>query len=200
MRVLALDAAGVTCAAALLDGDRCLGERSGGNSRTATAALPPIVQELLAEHGGGFDAVAVTIGPGSFTGLRGALALAQGLALGAGMPVVGVRVSEALLHGVVHAGPVWVALDSRRPGRIFLDSGCGMTACMLEALPRPPSGVVVLGDGAELVRALLPGIVVGGAPSVSAASVGRVALQRLAGTIGPCDAQPLYIEAPAARA
>ena len=198
MRVLALDAAGLCCGAALLEDGRCLAERSGGNSRTATATLPVIVQGLLAEHGGRFDAVAVTVGPGSFTGLRGALALAHGLALGAGVPVVGVRVAEALWHGLGHAGPVWVALDARRTGRIFLDAGEGMVSCMLNAMPLPPASLLVLGDGAELVRSVMPDVAVD-ARAVSAAQVGQVALQRLAGAIGPCDAQPLYIEAPAAR-
>ena len=198
MRVLALDAAGLCCGAALVEDGRCLAERSGGNSRTATATLPAIVQGLLTEHGGRFDAVAVTVGPGSFTGLRGALALAHGLALGAGVPVVGVTVAEVLLHGTVHGRPVWVALDARRTGRIFLDSGEGMVSCMLDALPRPPASLLVLGDGAELVRSVLPDVAVD-ARVVSAAQLGQVALQRLVGAIGPCHAQPLYVEAPAAR-
>lgn len=196
MRVLALDAAGLCCGAALLEDGRCLAERSGGNSRTAT--LPAIVQALLADHAGGFQAVAVTVGPGSFTGLRGALALAHGLARGAGVPVVGVTVAEALLHAVVHAGPVWVALDTRRVGRIFLDTGEGMASCMLESLPPPPPSLLVQGDAAELVRSVLPDVAIGDA-SLSACRVGQVALRRLAGVIGPCEASPLYIEPPAAR-
>ncbi len=196
MRILALDAAGLTCSAALLDGSLCLAERCG-NSRTATAALPGIAAGLL--DGAGFDAVAVTVGPGSFTGLRGALALAHGLALGAGVPVVGVTVVEALLHGLACPGPIWIALDARRTGRIFLDDGTGMRPCLLSAVPSPPAPVLVLGDAADAVCTATPGTILGERRSVSAADVGRVALRRLAGEIGPCLPQPLYVEAPAVR-
>ena len=204
MRVLALDAAGLTCSAALLEGGECLAERAGLDSRRATTDLPVIAAALLAEFGAGLDAVAVTVGPGSFTGLRGALALAHGLALGAGVPVVGVTVAEALLQGAsascpIASGAVWVALDARRPGRIFLDTGSGMAGRLLEALPLPPGPVLVLGDAALAVCAAVPGAVAGENRTVSAAAVGRVALRRLVGELGPCSPQPLYIEAPAAR-
>ncbi len=199
MRILALDAAGMVCSTALLEDGLCLGERFGGDSRTATAGLPLMVRDLLSGQAGGFDAVAVTVGPGSFTGLRGALALAHGLAIGAGVPVVGVRVAEALLHDLP-PGPVWVALDTRRAGRVFLDIGEGMAACALDALPVPAGPIVVVGDAADAVCALVPGAVSGSRTRVHAASVARVALLRLAGQIGPCEPQPLYVEAPAMRA
>ena len=195
-RILALDAAGMVCSAALVEDGACLAERSGGDSRTATAGLPRMVRDLLAAHGGGFDAVAVTVGPGSFTGLRGALALAHGLALGAGVPVIGVRVAEALRHGAA-PGPVWVALDSRRAGRVFLDTGDGMAARALDALPAPPGPVVVIGDAAEAVCALLPGAAPGAPRRVSASDVAAVAVRRMAGEIGPCEPQPAYLEPPA---
>lgn len=202
MRILALDASGAGCSAALLDGGICLAERSGGDSRTATACLPALVRGLLDEFGGGFGAVAVTVGPGSFTGLRGALALAHGLAMGSGVPVVGVTVPEAVRHGA-DAASAWVALDARRAGRVFLDR-CGVAeAFTLDALPLPDGPVQILGDAAGPVTALLRA---GGARAmqgeygaVSAFDVGQVALQRLAGTIGPCAPQPLYVEPPAVR-
>ena len=203
MRILALDASGATWSVALLQDGRCVVEQSGGDSRHATAGLPDVVQALLAAEG--IDAIAVTVGPGSFTGLRGALALAHGLGLGAGVPVVGVTVAEALRHDGVRdwPGEVWVALDSRRPGRVFLGRGEAMEATQLDALPRPSGAVLVLGDAAEPVVAALRAAGVdariGESQSVSATAVGSVGLLRLAGELAPCEPQPLYIEAPAAR-
>jgi tRNA threonylcarbamoyladenosine biosynthesis protein TsaB len=186
-----------------MHGETCLAERHGGDSRTASAALPAEVQTLLA--GDPIDAVAVTVGPGSFTGLRGALAFAHGLALGGGVPVIGVTVAEALIEddATDWPGEVWVALDSRRPGRVFLGRDGGMEAATLDALPLPSAPVLVLGDAAGPVCAALSAagadVREGTAPSVRAAAVGRVALRRLAGELAPCLAQPMYVEPPAAR-
>ena len=209
MRILALDAAGLECSAALLEDGACIAECRGGNSRLAAAQLPVIVAGLLAEFGAGFDAVAVTVGPGSFTGLRGALALGHGLALGGAVPVVGVTVAEALLHvsePTLHAptrvtldASTWVALDARRPGRIYLDTGQGMGTCSIEELPDISGAVLVVGDAAEAVCAARPLATLGTARTVSAVAVGQVAARRLAGELGPCDARPVYVEAPAAK-
>lgn len=154
----------------------------------------------------GFDAVAVTVGPGSFTGLRGAIALAKGLALGAGVPVVGVTVAEALLAGrAVPPGRVaWVALDSRRAGRISLGRPGGMMAVSLTELPVPEQPVLVFGDAADqVVQALRQSgsdAVSAQASAISACAVGRLAWRRLAGEIPPCEVLPIYLEPPEARA
>ncbi len=203
MRLLALDAALGPCSVALIEDGRCLGVKAGADSRAATATLPVMVQDLLREHGAGFDAVAVTVGPGSFTGLRGAIALANGLAIGAGVPVVGVTVAEALLDGLSTSRQAWVALDSRRAGRIFLGRDGAMEAAPMAALPLPAGPAVVLGDAAGAVVAALQAAgadaVSGNRCQVSLASVARVALRRLAGDLAACPAQPLYIEPPEAR-
>jgi tRNA threonylcarbamoyladenosine biosynthesis protein TsaB len=197
-----LDASLRQCSAALLEDGACIAIRHGGDSRTAAAALPEMVQDMLAEHGAGFDAVAVTVGPGSFTGLRSALAFAHGLALGGEVPVIGVTVAEALL-AVSHDAAAWVALDARRTGRVFLGRDGDMAVVTLDALPLPSGPVRIVGDAADIVAAALceagaDAVALGG-QTVDPAAVGHVALRRLHGELPPCEPQPLYVGQPEAR-
>jgi tRNA threonylcarbamoyl adenosine modification protein YeaZ len=151
------------------------------------------------------DLIAVTTGPGSFTGLRAALALAQGLGLGAGVPVVGVSVVEALTDDAktqIGQRALWIAIDSRR-GRVFLHRDNVLAATTLEALPPPASPVAIAGDAAVEVAARLTAL---GYDAMltnvrvplprSIAAVGR---QRAAGLLAPLALLPLYVDPPEAR-
>jgi tRNA threonylcarbamoyladenosine biosynthesis protein TsaB len=88
-------------------------------SRSHTVSLPVLVERVLGDAGlriEDVEALAVSIGPGSFTGLRIGLALAKGLAFAGGLPVVGVPTLEALAH-VAEAAPgerICAALDARK--------------------------------------------------------------------------------------
>lgn len=88
-------------------------------TRSHTASLPMLVERVLAEAGLALEeveGVAVSIGPGSFTGLRVGLALAKGIAFAGGLPLVGVPTLEALAWGV-EAEPgmtICAALDARK--------------------------------------------------------------------------------------
>ena len=120
--ILALDASLSRCSAALLGDGEMLVHLSRDGDRGHAAALPPMAAAVLAEAG--LRAAAAVVGPGGFTGLRAALALAHGIALGAGLPVVGVTTGEALAAAVPpgqRAGrAVWAAVDNRR-GRVALE-------------------------------------------------------------------------------
>jgi tRNA threonylcarbamoyladenosine biosynthesis protein TsaB len=90
MNILALDTAAEACSVALLAGGRIV-ERLESTPRRHAASLLPMAEECLAEAGlalGELDALAFGRGPGSFTGLRIAAGVAQGIAFGAGLPVV----------------------------------------------------------------------------------------------------------------
>ena len=204
MRILALDAALGPCSVSLVEGDVRLAQRQSDDPRGASAALAGMVADVLAESPGGFAAVAVTVGPGSFTGVRAALALAHGLALGAGVPVVGVSSVEAFAAALPQLGgrAAWVALDTRR-GRVFLGRGDRIDVTPLADLPAPGGPVLIAGDAAAEVAAALVergvDVLLTEISRIDAYHVGRVGAQRLAGSLPPLAALPLYIEPPEAR-
>ena len=83
MNLLAIDSSGLPASAALLSGDILAGEYTIHNKKTHSQTLLPMVDAMLQMAGvdiGEIDAVAVSSGPGSFTGLRIGASMAKGLA------------------------------------------------------------------------------------------------------------------------
>ncbi len=203
MRVLALDASSGPCSAALAAGGHVLAVHGCADQRGAPGLLPGLVAAVLADAPGGFDAVAVGVGPGSFTGLRAAIAMAHGLALGAGVPVVGVTAAEALAAMLPDSGrPLWVVTDTKR-GRLFLARDGAIEAVAADRLPLPAGPVALAGDAAELAAAWLTGqgadAIVTQATLANAAGVALAGERRAAGALAPLAAQPMYVEPPEAR-
>ena len=94
MLILAIDTALDACAAGVLDTDagKLIAQESLAMKRGHAEALMPLIARVIKESGIGFaelDRIAVTTGPGSFTGLRVGLSAARGIALAANKPVVG---------------------------------------------------------------------------------------------------------------
>ncbi len=207
MLTLALDAALDRCAAALIDDDRLLDERAvpGGEA----SRLPDLVRALL-DTAPAPDLIAVTVGPGSFTGIRGGLALAHGIGVAAGIPVIGVTVGEALAEALPRLGhrELWIAIGGRR-GRVFLarpGAEDGRFAGVdLDALPLPVAGaaVAVAGDAAIPVAAFLAArgcdVMLTDARHPQARQIALVAARRFAGGLPALPAQPLYVDPPEAK-
>ncbi len=115
MRLLARDASTEACSVALLVGDQMIHRHEEGTGGQAERLLE-LIAELLAEAGlrpAALDAIAAGVGPGAFTGVRLGVAVAQGLAFGASLPVVPITTLEALAWPAVAAGPVLACLDAR---------------------------------------------------------------------------------------
>ncbi|HTT47024.1 MAG TPA: tRNA (adenosine(37)-N6)-threonylcarbamoyltransferase complex dimerization subunit type 1 TsaB [Pseudolabrys sp.] len=120
MRVLAIDTALEACSAALLDTERPAAavHESLPMQRGHAEALMPLIARVMDRAGFDFEAldrIAVTTGPGSFTGLRVGLAAARGIALAAGKPAIGLTTLAA------YAAPL-VAADATRPVVAVIDA------------------------------------------------------------------------------
>lgn len=207
MRILALDAALARCSAGVVVDEALRAARMVDGQRGAAALLAVMTQDVLAEAGmavGDLDAIAVTIGPGSFTGIRVALSLAHGLALGAGIPVIGVTVGEALAEALPHLGgrALWVAVDSRR-GRAFLERAGIVEALALADIPDPDRPIALAGDAAPAVAARLAArdrnVMLTNARLPIPRHIALAAAARHTGRLPPRDPQPLYVDPPEAK-
>ncbi len=213
MKVLALDTASSACSVALWSGDGIVARRFEAMERGHAERLVPMIAEVLAEAGLTADAVdrlAVTVGPGAFTGLRVGLAAARGLALATSRPLVGVTTFEAIGHALDLAErggrPVLVAVDSRR-AEVFLQQFDASMAAVGEPLLLSPEALarrlaagplVVAGCGAAALRTVLAGrpdtAFAAGPGLPDAAAVARLAASLPPGAGWP--PRPLYLRAP----
>jgi tRNA threonylcarbamoyladenosine biosynthesis protein TsaB len=183
LRILALDAALARCSAAVVADGIVLAQRSQDAARGHAALLPVMAQQVLDEAPGPLDLIAVTVGPGSFTGIRAGVALAHGIALGLGIPVVAVSVGEALAAALPRllGRTLWCATGRTRD-RVFLE---------------------IAGDAAIQVVARLAArdhdVMLTGARLPTAWAVAAAGSERFAGRLPPRDAQPLYVDPPEAK-
>lgn len=165
MKLLALDTSSGQCSVALLINGE-LRERAVRTAREHAQLLLPMVDELLAEAGGtlrALDGIAFGRGPGSFTGVRIAAAVTQGLAAGADLPVLPVSDLRALaeaarLHRGAEGGSGWLlaAMDARMgelywglfadPGVPVGEAAGGELLSSPEALPGMLSGLLPAGS------------------------------------------------------
>ncbi|WP_074765262.1 tRNA (adenosine(37)-N6)-threonylcarbamoyltransferase complex dimerization subunit type 1 TsaB [Magnetospirillum fulvum] len=210
MNVLAIDTSTSACSAALLRNGQVVAHRLTVMSRGQSEALMPMIKAVLDESGltvAGLDLLAVTVGPGAFTGLRIGLAAARGFALAAGLPLAGVptplAVAAAIPESEREGRTVVVALESRRDDpwvqlfRADLTPLSAVEALSPAALaPRLTGPVLVAGDAAARILAAIPGAVAASSPGwPDAAIVARVG-EDLWREGRALPAEPLYLRAP----
>jgi len=209
MRVLVVDTALGLCTAGVFEVEAGravrLGLRSEPMPKGHSERIAGFARDAAAEAGGGFgliERIGVTVGPGSFTGLRVGLAFAQGLGAALDRPVVGVSTLDALAASAERLRATAALIDARRGqvyARFWID---GEPTGPAEALPLEAAmdRVAGLGAGAVLIGS--------GAPLLSGASSGAAArplegpapeaLARLTAAADPATAlpRPLYLRAP----
>ena len=212
MKLLALDCAQRLCAVALYDADsrEVLARRDPEIGRGHAELLPALVDEVLAEAGLAFsdiDRLAVTIGPGSFAGIRVGVAYARGLALALKIPVVGVSGLYAMAAPLAReAGlPVMATIDAKREriwaavvgpdGTTHADPAELTAAEAAELASHIPA--IIVGDAAPLILAEEPSL-----PTMSGGSFADIAeVARIGAELDPAGnaPEPAYLRAPDAK-
>jgi tRNA threonylcarbamoyladenosine biosynthesis protein TsaB len=143
MRLLALDASTEACSVALLEDGRSIG-RSSELGRGHAEEILRMVNAVLGEAGaslGSLDGIAAGVGPGSFTGVRISVSVAQGLAFGAGLPVVPVSTLEALaLREIDHGAERVLACLDARMGEVYFEAFASDRERALVSLGTPAVG------------------------------------------------------------
>ena len=194
MLILAFDTATSVATSALVGDGELLGERASRAVRVLADADGLLRDAGLAPRD--LEALAVGVGPGSFTGVRIGLAAARGLALALELPVAGVSTLDALAAGAPEAVPL---IDGGRRELFTLARGAPvcLAASVLEVAPGRTyvgSGAVRYRDGLEAAGADVP-------PDDSPLHVPRaVHHARLAKGFGPAElVEPLYVRLPDAK-
>jgi len=207
MHILTLDSALRGCVAAILSDDQVLARRQRLVQRGQATMLPIMVEAVFDEAAlspAELDMIAATIGPGSFTGIRAALALAHGIGLAAGVPVIAVTVGEALAEALprFRRRQLWSAIDNFR-GEVFLERAGRVVDIALDHLPIPDGPVAIAGDAAIEVAARLAArnadVMLTDAKLPQPSHIAMAARRRHSGRLPPRPPQPLYVEPLAVR-
>jgi tRNA threonylcarbamoyladenosine biosynthesis protein TsaB len=210
LKVLALDTCLGACSAAVFEDGAALATASEAMTRGHQERLAPLVAEIMAQAGCAFsdlDRIAVTVGPGSFTGLRVGLAFAKGLALALDRPCIGVGTLEALAKSRRRSGFAAACIDANR-GQVYLQVFADDRAIMApDVLPVEDAAArlielfrggpaALIGSGAGLLQAALPQA----RPYADALPDPAIIAELAAAAPAPAPPpRPLYLRAPDAR-
>ncbi len=220
--ILGIDTAGTALGVALCDGDRILGSMTISRPNVHDALLIPVIRDVLAHCGitpQDLTGLAVSAGPGSFTGLRIGMAAAKGMAITRGIPLAAVPTMDAIAFSVGRRSPMGtqaehdahatlcVAIDARKDhvyhARYRFESGRWQPAneasyATVDAVARQlPEGTLLAGDASARLFALSGAACVHTA--VIAAEAADIALLgrdmiSAGDTADPDSCEPLYMQ------
>jgi len=209
MRVLAVETSTLSGGVALLDGERVVGEYTLDVRITHSERLMAAIDRLLSDAGWtarDLHGIAVTVGPGSFTGLRVGLSTVKGLALALTIPVAAVPTLDAMAAMLPFAAlPVCPVLDARKRevyASLYRWDGLGMhreweyLALAPDDLARRfDEPVIVVGDAAEAIESPFARRVRPPRRGPAPAVVGALGHARLAigDTVAVADLVPIYL-------
>lgn len=205
MIVLGIDTCLGACSAAVLRDGEALASLSEPMTRGHQERLAPMVRDVVAQAGLTFEAlhrIGVTVGPGSFTGLRVGLAFAKGLALALARPCIGVGTLEALAASAKVDGPAAAVIDAGR-GNLYIqlfDGPQGLTSPAILSVDAAAArlaqvhgdrDLALIGPGAALLHGSVRQAHVITLDVPSPETIGR-----LAATAEAAPATPLYLRPP----
>ena len=213
MKIFAVETCLGACSVALLEGENILAHRFAAMERGHAEALAPMAVDAMRGHDfASLDRLAVTVGPGTFTGQRVGLAFMRGLKLALGKPLVGVTSLEAMAAAVcAESGPLQsikaraAAIHDARRDEAYL--------CLVENGAATPPRVLPFAEAVEAIRAFGPCALAGTGASAAKEKLGEeftlstirqpdaLFVARLAAT-RPAPSQtpaPLYLRAPDAK-
>lgn len=211
VNVLAFDCSTQSCSVAVTGGGDVLAHRWAAMARGQAEALMPMIGEALAESGldwSDLDLVAVTVGPGTFTGLRIGLAAARGMALAGNLPVAGVTTCEAVAHSVPMAerdgGRILLACIDGKRADVFVQAFDAALQPLSppeavmpeEAARRWPGPVLLAGDAAARLALSMPDAILSMAPPFPDARVVAVLGARHHAEGRGLPPHPLYLRPP----
>lgn len=216
MKILAVDTATQRCSVALVDDKSVISEYSVDHKDTHSKFVMGMIHEVLTTSGLTVDdlnGLAVTVGPGSFTGLRIGLSTVEGLAFAGGKPVTGISTLEALAYALYGTQLlICPILDARRKevytgryrfhGQNLVCASPPMVVGLRESLADIRTSAIFIGDATDAYRDMidhcLGELAVFAPPSqnyIRASVVGHLAMVRftMEGAVDPAQLTPVYL-------